>query len=52
MRARARLAAGALTTVTLLGGTVACSGEAPENAEESPREEIGDGQGEESDSDD
>lgn len=52
MRARARLAAGALTSVALLGGTAACSGEAPENAEEGINEQIGDGEGEESGGDD
>jgi hypothetical protein len=30
MRARARLAATTLTSLTLLGGAAACSGEAPE----------------------
>ena len=35
MKTRARLAAGALTTMALLGGTVtACSGDAPETVQD------------------
>jgi hypothetical protein len=51
MRARTRLAAGALTTLGLLGGGVACSGEAPDRAEEGINEDLDEGEQEDADSD-
>ena len=54
MRARVRLAAASLTTLTLLGGTVAgCSGEAPETSQDDSESGADDNQegGSEGDSD-